>query len=377
MDPEKMRTILTALTIAATLTAIAAPAAADPARDAVIVKTLMRLPNADISAREDLKAAVLRHMATVRGTAEYIELAKRFRFKAVSAELFKLAIGNPTGAQGAAAASLLLDNNDAQALTDAFSSSDDKQAMAAVTAVSKSGNAKAVALLAPLVTAPDKYPVAIRTAAVRGLAANLNGQKQLLKFAANGTLPADVEFVAADALLSSVSPLIKAEATKRFKRPNTGDSQPLLPLSQLVKARGNVTNGHHVFRNKGTCIKCHKIGEEGKDVGPALTEIGSKLSREAIFVSILAPSAGISHNYETYLVATEEGQLIVGLKVSETKDQIVIKNAEAIVHTIAKDEIEELSKQPVSLMPQDLQKNMTQQELIDVVTYLQTLKKKP
>ncbi len=356
----------------------AAPAqlSADPARDAVVVKTLMRLPNLDISQRDDLKAAVLRHMATLQGTPEYIELAKRFRFKEVSEQLLKIALTKPESAEAATAASLLLDGEDSGLLTGAISSGDDKRALAAVTAISKSGNAKAISLLAPMVTDTKKLSSAIRTAAVKGLASNRNGQKTLLKLAVDGKLPADVEFVTADALLSSVDPAIKAEAAKRFKRPGTGDATPLPPLAELVAAKGNVANGHKVFRNKGTCIKCHQIGDEGKDVGPALTEIGSKLSREAIFVSILAPSAGISHNYETFLVATEEGQLIVGIKVSETKDSVTIKNAEAITHTIPKDEIEELSKQPVSLMPQDLQKNITRQELIDVVTYLQSLKKK-
>lgn len=41
--------------------------------------------------------------------------------------------------------------------------------------------------------------------------------------------------------------------------------------------------------NQGTCNKCHLVRGEGKQIGPDLTEIGSKLSREAMFESILYP----------------------------------------------------------------------------------------
>ena len=58
------------------------------------------------------------------------------------------------------------------------------------------------------------------------------------------------------------------------------------------------------------------------------------------------------------------------------KESITIKGADAIPRTIKTDDIEEIIKQPISLMPADLQKVMTAQDLVDVVEYLQTLKKK-
>ena len=96
-----------------------------------------------------------------------------------------------------------------------------------------------------------------------------------------------------------------------------------------------------------------------------------------MFVAILDPNAGISHNYETYLVATDEGNVFTGIKVSETDETITIKTAEAIERTLAKEELEEIVKQKVSLMPADLQKNLTVDDLVNVVAYLLTLKKQP
>ena len=110
-------------------------------------------------------------------------------------------------------------------------------------------------------------------------------------------------------------------------------------------------------------------------MGPNLTEIGGKLSKAALYESIIYPSAGISHNYEAYTLVLVSGTSLTGLITSETDDSISIKPDDGLVRTFKKDEIEEKVKQKISLMPADLQKVMTVQELVDVVDYMQTLKK--
>lgn len=165
------------------------------------------------------------------------------------------------------------------------------------------------------------------------------------------------------------------EVAKHLVLPATAGSKPLPPVSELAKRSGDVAHGQELFKTKATCIKCHKVRGEGKEVGPDLSEIGSKLSREAMFVSILDPSAGISHNYETYSAILDSGNIVTGLKVSETDDSITIRSAESIDKVISKDELEEVIKSSVSLMPADLQKTMSEQELVDVVEFIATLKK--
>ena len=120
----------------------------------------------------------------------------------------------------------------------------------------------------------------------------------------------------------------------------------------------------------GTSVK-----GEGKDVGPDLTEIGSKLSKEAMYVSILDPSAGVSFNYETYVARTLDGTTLSGILVSQTDDSVELKTAESIVHKLKRDDIEALKKLPTSLMPADLQKQLKADDLVDIVEYLTTLKK--
>ena len=77
----------------------------------------------------------------------------------------------------------------------------------------------------------------------------------------------------------------------------------------LLKSKGDATRGKEIFNGIAKCNTCHVVNGAGKEVGPNLSEIGSKLSREAFFESILFPSAGISHNYETWTASTVDGNV--------------------------------------------------------------------
>ena len=114
---------------------------------------------------------------------------------------------------------------------------------------------------------------------------------------------------------------------------------------------------------------------EGKEVGPNLSEIGAKLSKQALFESIIFPSAGISHNYESWTIALHDGTTQTGIIISEDADKVILKGIDAIVRTFPIKEIDERAKQKISLMPADLAKLLSKEEMADVVEYLTTLKK--
>ncbi|QDU98732.1 c-type cytochrome [Lignipirellula cremea] len=352
----------------------AEPDPAQAARDSTIVQTLMRLSGFDLESRPDLKQAVARHLETVRGEDRYLEIVEKLQFRAAADDLLQLALTKPNDTQGVKAAALLFSLGEQKRLETALTD-EQPQAVAAAQVLGNVGDAACVELLLPLLTAAET-PAPVRVATAQALGGNRRGEQVLLEMAKEDRLPTELRFVAADLLLSSVDPATREEAGKHLQRPATADAQPLPPLSELVAARGDAGRGREIYLNKGTCAKCHVVGDQGKEVGPNLSEIGSKLSREAMYVSILDPSAGISHNYETHALITESGKVIAGIIISETDDAISIKSADAIVRTIPRAEIDEMVKQKQSLMPADLQKNLTRQDLIDVVEFLGTLRKK-
>jgi putative heme-binding domain-containing protein len=112
------------------------------------------------------------------------------------------------------------------------------------------------------------------------------------------------------------------------------------------------------------------------DVGPGLSEIGSKLAKEALFESILNPNSGISMGFETQLFTLKDGGAASGIVRSETKEQITLALPGGATQSVAKDSIAKREKLTTSLMPAGLSNLLTQQDLVDLVEYLASLKKK-
>ena len=76
------------------------------------------------------------------------------------------------------------------------------------------------------------------------------------------------------------------------------------------------------------------------------------------------------------MIQKSDGRSITGVLLGETDAEIQIKDDKGIQHNISVDEIDARKRQQVSLMPADLHKELTTGELVDLVEYLSTLKKK-
>jgi len=123
------------------------------------------------------------------------------------------------------------------------------------------------------------------------------------------------------------------------------------------------------------CIKCHQVNGEGIDFGPSLSEIGTKLGKDALYQSILDPSAGISFGFEAWQIELKSGDEAFGLLVSDTTDEIAVKSQGGIVTRYKKSEIAKREQQKLSIMPAGLQLTMSTEDLVDLVEYLLSLKK--
>lgn len=347
--------------------------ALDP-KDKLIVQTVLRLKDFNLESSTKAKAAVLRYLRAKQGTDQYFELIERFKPTEIADDLVTFCLAHSNETSGVRGTELLFAMDRGQLLQAYIHSDAPKKATAAIGLIGRAAGKQTQQLLVPLVTSLTES-LAIRSAAVRALGYSIDGQTGILKLVTEGKLTDDLKFIAANILLSSDDAVIKAEAAKHLQLPATADAEPLPPISELVKRQGNADAGAVVFRTTGTCINCHKVIGEGKEVGPDLSEIGSKLSREAVFVSILSPSAAISHNFESYILITDEGLAFNGLLISDTDESVTLRNREGIDRKFSRTHIEEFEKQKLSLMPQDLQKLLTVDQLVDLVEYILTLRK--
>jgi putative heme-binding domain-containing protein len=166
-----------------------------------------------------------------------------------------------------------------------------------------------------------------------------------------------------------------AEFQLRFRRKSATAEQERLALAALSRA-GNPERGRQLFLNaeKSLCTKCHRVGDQGERVGPELTGLGSRFSKVYIVESILEPSRAISPSFETTAVTLKNGKVISGVKVAETEAAITLVDNQAQKHVLPRTEIDEQRKVPISTMPEGLDKRFTEDEFVDLISFLVNLK---
>lgn len=217
-----------------------------------------------------------------------------------------------------------------------------------------------------------KTPMEEREAAVKELAKSAAGGKALLDLAEQGKLPAELRATAAFACAASPEEAVRARGASLLPLPKSKDKTPLPPIPQLAAMKADAARGAKVYRDpKGpNCIACHMIGEEGKQVGPPLTTIGNKLSREQLLESVLTPSAAVLMSYENWVVRLKNGDVKSGIKVEETDDRITLKDNQGEYVDLPLASIAERKQMTLSMMPENITETMSVQDLADVVEYL-------
>lgn len=356
-----MRSIITLIAALALSASVLAQA------DSVAIEALSRLKGMDLEANPALKGAVLKVLEKTKGTPQFVEIVRDFELKGQTKELVEFAAKNPTNSTAVEGLRIAVKEGGAQTMQPI--------SVGLVQAMGNTGDKEFVPIIAPILE-DAKQPLEVRKIAVKALAQSEEGAAQLLKLAKEEKLDAALKFTATAALHTASWPKIKAEAAQVLPLPQT-NAAPLPPVAELVKLKGDASNGAKVFRRpEVNCIGCHKVNHEGVDFGPALSEIGTKLAKEALYESILDPTSGISFGFEGWQLELKDGDEVTGIIASESADEIVLKGQTGISTKYKKSDVAKRAKANLSLMPAGLQQAMSQQDLVDLVEYLATLKKK-
>ncbi len=139
-----------------------------------------------------------------------------------------------------------------------------------------------------------------------------------------------------------------------------------------VTGKGNASRGRALFHaNRSTCSQCHAIGNRGGTLGPNLSRIGSIRSVKDLLEAIVFPSATVVNGFETYLLTEKQGHTHAGVIHRETTNALYLRQADQGIVRISRNEIRSLLRSPVSLMPAGLDGVLSDQDLADLVAYLQ------
>ncbi len=133
----------------------------------------------------------------------------------------------------------------------------------------------------------------------------------------------------------------------------------------------NVDRGRQAFRKH--CATCHRLENEGHDVGPDLRSAVRGKPGEYLLVAVLDPSREVDPRYLNYVVTTKQGQTFTGLIASETSSSLTLRRGEGSEDTILRSRIESIEATPKSVMPEGLEAQLSRQDVADLIAYLQSV----
>jgi len=185
---------------------------------------------------------------------------------------------------------------------------------------------------------------------------------------------------AKDISIEELRPLAASadEKTKALIRKHWGALPVATPEEKLAEVRrlnndlragtGDAKTGRALFKQH--CAACHKLFDEGVNVGPDLTH-ANRLDRDYLLVSIVDPSAIIRREFMTHVAQTKDGRSLSGLIVEQSPSGVTLFTPSKERVAIASAQIDEMNPTDVSLMPENLLKALKPQELRDLFAFLQ------
>ena len=170
-----------------------------------------------------------------------------------------------------------------------------------------------------------------------------------------------------DQLRKAKNPGVQARAQKLFTAPGGNREAVFTQAKAVLQFTPAPANGRAVFEK--SCAACHRLNQQGIAVGPDLFDIRNQ-PKESILYHIIIPEAEIAPNFVSYECELKDGRTLSGLLASESSGSITLRMAQGVEEVVARAQIVRLTASRLSLMPQELEKAMSPQELADLLAYL-------
>jgi len=163
-------------------------------------------------------------------------------------------------------------------------------------------------------------------------------------------------------------PAIQKKARALLESMNSDRAKTVASYRDVLNLQGDVPRGKKAFDE--SCARCHMPRRQGGRVGPDLSGINNK-TKEELLTSILNPSFAIEPRFVNYILTTNDGRMYDGVIANETPGSITLRGgSEEGDQTVLRKNVSEIRASSVSLMPEDLEKSLSKQDLADVIAYL-------
>lgn len=155
------------------------------------------------------------------------------------------------------------------------------------------------------------------------------------------------------------------------------DTRPasLTGWQELLATGGDPAQGARRFFSPQTaCSSCHAVRGFGGAVGPDLSNVGQSMNRMMIIRSIIRPSDYFAPKFQSKVLVTQQGQIHSGIVLRKDANNTTLQTANGTKMVFPAGDIDSLTPQRLSIMPEGLEATLSIEGLRDLVAFLSTLK---
>jgi putative heme-binding domain-containing protein len=151
--------------------------------------------------------------------------------------------------------------------------------------------------------------------------------------------------------------------------------EDLAPELTAAASGRNTARGKEIF-TKLACASCHKLGAEGVNYGPDLTDVLKRFNNDRVELlrQIIEPSLIITNRYRNYEFELKDGESVFGMIVKEDGETWTVQSgpSDTLIQTLKKSDVKAQKPQNSSLMPLALLNTLSKEEILDLLAYVQS-----
>jgi putative heme-binding domain-containing protein len=188
-------------------------------------------------------------------------------------------------------------------------------------------------------------------------------------------LPQEIDAIRRQRLLQHKDTQVRELAAKIFDAASNPDRRRVVDLYALqLPDKTDTARGAKLFAK--ACATCHKLDGKGQNVGPDLASVGDK-SVSGLLTAILDPNRAVEARYINYAASTKAGKTYNGIISSETSTSITLVGPDGKSQQLLRNELDELASTGKSLMPDGLEKDLSPQDIADIIAFVRSNQNAP
>jgi cytochrome c oxidase cbb3-type subunit III len=135
---------------------------------------------------------------------------------------------------------------------------------------------------------------------------------------------------------------------------------------------GNPRNGKALFFGRARCAECHIVEGQGGFIAADLSTFGRTHSADETREAITNPNKAGETSTGIAVLTTRAGQKYSGVVRNEDNFSLQLQAVDGSFHLFLKSDLENITRQPESLMPANYESTLSRGELDDLASFLIT-----